>query len=499
MFCQVHALTKRIELDSAASAAELCEAEFRKVYFMASTVSKQDESFRRFALTGDPFKVLMSSCAPLALFQALQSIFKILDALMASHIGADAVSAVSALSQITLMITALGSGLAVGGSIKISEAYGRGDYDTVRQRVATVYALAVAVSVLVAVVLVPFAVPFLRLLQTPEELIATGADYFRVEILTLMINFFNTVYIAIERSRGHAKKILKINMVIIVVKLVLSAFFVYVMEWGLMMIAVATLAGQLLLLVYAVTNMRRDEGAFRFSTKNIRMQRQTVGPILNLSYPVSAEKVLFAAGKVVVNAMSGMYGGLTVGALGISNNIGGLTTSWHMGFTDGAAPLISQNRGAGRYKRTLEIYYRLLVIQVGIGVLGLGIVSQALPWLATIFAQSKNQFDQTFCDMIVDIHRFEMLGYITLGVNSATLALLLGYGYTKLTLLLNVARVFAYRVPVLWFLQNFTDMGAEAVGVTMMVSNICVGLTAVVVAIPVIRKIRRLAKEEEEK
>ena len=464
---------------------------------MASNVSKQDESFRQYALNGDPVKVLMTSCAPLALFQALQSIFKILDALMASHIGADAVSAVSALSQITLMITALGSGLAVGGSIKISEAYGRGDYETVRRRVATVYVMAVAVSVVVAAVLIPFAVPFLRLLQTPEELIVTGVDYFRVEILTLVINFFNTVYIAIERSRGHAKKILNINMVIILVKLALSAFFVYIMEAGLMMIAVATLVGQAILLVYAAFNMRRDEGAFRFSPRNIHLKKETVGPILNLSYPVSAEKVLFAAGKVIVNAMSGMYGGLTVGALGISNNIGGLTTSWHMGFTDGAAPLISQNRGAGKYQRTLQIYFRLLVVQMGIGVIGLLLVSQTLPWLATIFAQSKNQFDQTFCDMIVDIHRFEMLGYITLGINSATIALLLGYGYTKLTMLLNVARVFAYRVPVLWFLQNFTDMGAEAVGVTMMVSNICVGITAVVVAIPVIRKIRRLAKEEE--
>ena len=464
---------------------------------MASNVSKQDESFRQFALSGEPFRVLMSSCAPLALFQALQSIFKILDALMASHIGSDAVSAVSALSQITLMITALGSGLAVGGSIKISEAYGRGDYETVRRRVATVYVMAVAVSIVVAVILIPFAVPFLRLLQTPEELIVTGVGYFRVEILTLVINFFNTVYIAIERSRGHAKKILNINMVIIVVKLALSAFFVYVMEAGLMMIAVATLVGQVILLGYAVLNMRRDEGAFRVSPRNIHLKKETVGPILNLSYPVSAEKVLFAAGKVVVNAMSGMYGGLTVGALGISNNIGGLTTSWHMGFTDGAAPLISQNRGAGRYRRTLQIYFRLLVIQMAIGLIGLLLVNQTLPWLATVFAQSKNQFDQTFCDMIVDIHRFEMLGYITLGINSATIALLLGYGYTKLTMLLNVARVFAYRVPVLWFLQNFTDMGAEAVGVTMMVSNICVGITAVIVAIPVILKIRKLAREEE--
>lgn len=464
---------------------------------MASFVSKKDEAFRHFALEGAPMRVLLSTCAPLALFQALQSIFKILDAMMASHIGSDAVSAVSCLSQITLMITALGGGLAVGGCIKISEAYGRGDYEAVRHRVATVYAMAVAVSIVLAGVLIPFSVPFLRLLQTPEDLIAVGVGYFRIEILTLVINFFNTVYLAIERSRGHAKKILKLNMVIVVVKLSLSALFVYVLHGDLVTIAIATLAGQVLLLGYALWTMAGDEGAFRFSVKNIRMKKDTTVPILNLAYPVSAEKMLFAAGKVVVNSMSGLYGGLTVGALGISNNIGGLTTSWHIGFNDGAAPLISQNRGAGHYKRTLQIFWRLLIIDVAIGVVGLVLVGNFLPWIARIFAQSEAEFDQNFCDMIISIHKWEMLGYITLGVNAAVTALLLGYGYTKLTMLLNVARVFAFRVPVLWFLQNFTPMGAEAVGVTMMVSNVCVGVSAVIVAIPVVLKIQRLATQEE--
>ncbi len=464
---------------------------------MAMFVSKKDEAFRAYALNASALKVLLSTCAPLALFQALQSIFKILDAMMASHIGSDAVSAVACLNQITLMITALGSGLAVGGSIKISEAYGRGDYELVRKRVATVYALAVLVGVEIVVTLVPFAEPFLRLLNTPQELIDTGVGYFRVEILTLVVTFFNTVYIAIERSRGHAKKILTLNMCIIAVKLSLTALFVYVLNQGVTMIAVATLIGQCVTMVYALITMHRDEGAFRFSFRSIHMKRETVGPVMNLAYPVSAEKVLFAAGKVTVNSMSEMYGPLTVGALGISNNIGGLTTSWHMGFTDGAAPLISQNRGAGKYKRTLQIYVRLLIIDVLIGVLGILIVSNTLPWLADLFARSKENYDPNFRDMIVSIHQWEMLGYITLGVNSATLALLLGYGYTKLTLLLNVARVFAFRVPVLWAFQQFTTVGHEAVGMTMMISNVCVGLSAVIVVIPVLLKIRKLIREEE--
>ena len=109
-----------------------------------------------------------------------------------------------------------------------------------------------------------------------------------MEILTLVINFFNTVYLAIERSRGHAKKILKLNMVIVVVKLSLSALFVYGLQGDLVMLGVATLAGQALLLTYAIFSMTRDEGAFRFSVKNIRMKKDTTPPILNLAYPVAA-------------------------------------------------------------------------------------------------------------------------------------------------------------------------------------------------------------------
>ena len=85
-----------------------------------------------------------------------------------------------------------------------------------------------------------------------------------------------------------------------------------------------------------------------------------------------------------------------------------------------------------------------------------------------------------------------MLGYITLGVNSAVDALLLGYGYSKATMLLNVARVFVFRVPVLWFFQNFTGFGAEAVGMTMMVSNVLIGVTAACVAIPLVLKIQKM-------
>lgn len=458
--------------------------------------TKEDKAFREYALTAHPLRVLLMVCGPLAVYQALQQIFKILDMLMAAHVGSDAVSAVAVFSQITLMITAVGGGLAAGGCIKISEAYGQGDYELVQKRTSTLYALVVIAGLVLMAALVPFARPFLRLLRTPEELIAAGVGYFRVEILSLIAGFFNSVYIAVERSRGHSRRIMALNLLVIAVKLGLSALFIYALEGGVVMIAWATLLSQAVLLACAAAGMAQDEGVFRFSLSSVSPRGNTLLPILRLSYPVTAEKMLFAGGKVIVNSMSGRYGPLTAGALGVSNNIGGLTTNWHSGMLDGASAVISQNRGAGMRGRTVQLFYWLLAADVAIGVIGLAVVGPALPWIASVFAQSKSGLDQAFLNMIVGIHRWEMLGYVTLGVNSAVNALMLGCGYAKRTMLLNLARVFAFRIPVLWYLQNYTPMGPEAVGVTMMVSNIAVGIASVLAVLPVLRELRRGTEEE---
>jgi Na+-driven multidrug efflux pump len=206
--------------------------------------------------------------------------------------------------------------------------------------------------------------------------------------------------------------------------------------------------------------------------------------------------MLFAAGKVVINSMAGVYGPLTAGALGVSNNIGGLTTNWHSGMLDGASALISQNRGAKAYGRTRKIFWWLVLVDVLIGLIGLTVVSLCLNQIAAVFAQSKQQFDEGFRVMIVDIHRWEMLGYITLGIHSAVNALLLGYGMGKSALALNMARIFLFRIPVLWALQKWSGLGHEAVGVTMMVSNISTGVISILAAIPVLRHIRRKEREE---
>ena len=108
-----------------------------------------------------------------------------------------------------------------------------------------------------------------------------------------------------------------------------------------------------------------------------------------------------------------------------------------------------------------------------------------LDQISWLFAGSDAEFGK----MIASIYRYEALGAIPLGMNAAVMALLYGFGKPRITLFINFSRVFIFRVPVLWFLQQFTDYGSISVGIVMGVSNVSIGLTSIVIGIYEIRKI----------
>ncbi len=453
---------------------------------LKASLSQKDQVFREFSLSGNLWHVLLQVCLPLALYQSLNQIFKLLDTMMAAHISAEAVSAIAYLSQINFTLSAIGGGLAMGASLKISSAYGAGDYDLVQARVSSLFGLCFLLSGGI-LLLLPFTSSFLAFAQTPPELIAMGSTYFKVELIGLILVFINNVYMAIERARGHSSRILYLNLLVILTKLGLTAYFVYVLHSDITLIAVATLLSQLIITVVAFFTLRQKGTAFHFSFKKITFKGPVTWPMLLLSFPVIVEKIAFSLGKVVVNSMSTTYGTLTVGALGLSNNISGLTTNPQCGFQEGAAAIISQNLGANKPYRALEAFYKVLIINTLIGCVGSLFTYLFISPLSFLFAGG----DSSFAQLIAKVYSYEAIGNIPLGVHAAVMALLYGFGYTKLTLLINFARVFIFRIPVLWYLQQFTTLGSESVGIVMFVSNLLTGIVSLLIALGVIYKLKK--------
>lgn len=456
-------------------------------------INYKDQQYRIRALEGNMIKALFALCYPLALFQFFSQIFSILDTLMASHISSKAVSVVSYMVQMNHLMAAIGGGLATSMGIIISQNYGEGRYDELKKNLSTILSISFFFSILM-LVLSPFTNVLLKILNTPSIFIEEGSLYFSVILIGMAFNFFNMIYIAIERARGNSKRILTLNMIVIITKLVLSAIFVYIFDFGITMIAFATLLSYLLLFTLAFKRCFIKNDAFTFSFKAIRYDKKTLRSIFRLAIPSMLEKMAFSYGKALVNQMSAGYGTTVVGAAGISNNMSGLLTGLQNGFQDGGAALISQNMGGGKKERAEKLFIRLLIIEVIIGFIGILIYMViALP-ISRIFAHWKGGYSPEFQMQILTIFRYELIGCLCLSFAYASIGFLLGLGKPKLTLLINFMRIFVFRIPVIYYLSNHTDLKTEAVGITMMISNTLTGLFALSVALICYLKLKKERK-----
>ena len=443
----------------------------------------KDEAFRQRSLNGNMLSLVIYTGAPLAIYQGLSQLFKIFDTVTAAHISAESVSAVAYLSQLIALLSAISGGLSVSAGIQISSAFGEGKYDMVKKRVSTVYLTAAGFAVCMLCIILPLTIPFLKLAGTLDVLIKAGALYFYIEIFTMAVSFINNIYIAVERSRGNTSRILWLNMLVLISKLILTAMFVYIFNGGLHMIAIATLLSQSILLIFAIYNSLEKESIFSFDLKFISFRKNVVNDMYLLSIPVVAEKIFFSLGKTLINSMSTVYGALMVGALGVSNTLGGITTSPQNGFQDGSSAIISQNFGAGKYRRVISAFYNTAFVNTAMGFIICISTLLGLDFLSNIFAGG----DIHFAKMIREVYRYEAIGSLFLGINAAVMSLLYGLGKTKITMLLNVSRVFVFRIPVLYFLQNFTNFKDASIGVVMMVSNVSITVMSVIVICFVIR------------
>jgi Na+-driven multidrug efflux pump len=453
----------------------------------APKLSQKEEQLRNFILNGSPLLVTLKLGIPIALFQGLNQLFRIFDSFIASQINATAASTVTYFSQINLIISGIGFGWAAGTSLKISHAYGVGDYKLVKERVSSVLASTLIACFAVILILSPLITPFLHMTNTPQEFIYMGRNFFFIDLIGTLVAILNGVYIAIERARGNSKRILYLNVSATVVKFTLTIVSVSILGQGVTFIALSTLASQLVILAIAIFYMSRKNEVFSFSLKSVSLRRRTLNPLFFFSFPIMVERSAFHAGKVIVNFMLTGYGALAVGALGISNLVCGVTTLPQNGFQESTAAVISQNLGADNIRRTFDAFLSMLIVTLTFS-LAFFLPSYFFAYGITgIFAPT----DPYFHNILLSIYRYDIWSIFPLAVSTSIVALLYGFGYTKSTLLISFCRIFLFRIPLLWYLQNHTNLGSESAGIVMISSNVLAAILSVCMAVIYIPRISK--------
>lgn len=449
----------------------------------SADLSESEALFREEALHGDIFHIILKTCIPLVIYECVTLVFALFDTAISAYLGEDCVSTTAYISQITFLIGSVGLGLSVGCSIILGNYCGSGQFKKMKQTISTSYFICALFSLpFLSILINPSAI--LRLLGATENIICIGYNYFRIELIAKVFSYFTALYLVIERTRGNTRRIMVLNIAIIIIKLSLSALFVFIMGKGLVSLAIASLTSIIILFIGSIFFLR-NSATFSFSISEITFEKDIFAAIIKTSLPIIFEQVSLYAGKIIINSMSISYGELAVGALGVSNNLGGIGVSPQMGIQEGSISIISQNVGAGNAQRVHRIFRAVLLIMIASSLISLTLVVLFFDKLIGVYSTGNYAFGE----LIAIIYRYEMLGFIPLGISSAICSLLYAYKKTIATFIINLSRVFLLRIPVLYFLQHFTTLGIKSLGIVMLTSNGGILLISIIIAQIYLKKV----------
>lgn len=440
-------------------------------------------------MNGNPMAVVLNISLPLMALGAFSYISSIIDTVVVSATDNSAVSSVVMITQIKQLISALGAGFATGSSIIVSRLIGRGEYDKAKKAANTTLEVFFGLAVLIIAVIEVFAVGILKLGRLDDDMIAIGIGYFRVQIVSIGVGLFNQVFMGLEKARGAMKNITLINIMSMALKLMFTIVFVNVLHLGTAWVAGGTLCADISVTIYALVNLVRKNYLFKFNPKNVMFSADFFKPLCSLSIPVSLGKFVFSMGKVIVNGLAVDYGSDAPGALGISNQISGSVTHLTTYSEDSESSIISYNLSQRYYSRMIKVFFCTLTVNLIITTVGFILLTVFSAPISMFFAGDGGAEK---AELIEKIFSYERVGIIALGVNSAVNGLIYGLGYTKLSMICNLSRLFAFRIPSMLIMINcFPDMGAESLGIAMLISNVGIGLMSVVIGTVCLIKIKQ--------
>lgn len=307
---------------------------------------------------------------PLVVEQLLSITLGMADVIMVATLGEAAVSGVSLVDNINILINNIFAALATGGAVVCAQYIGRRDEKmvslTARQ---LMYAVTAAAAVLMCAGLV-FRYPLLSFVfgDIDTEVMDSAQRYFFVTLFSLPgIALYNGCA-ALFRAQGNSKVSMFIALLVNILNIGGNALLVFGLGWHVEGVAVPTLAARTAAALVLLALLYRDKpyrGApaidihglckFEFDLKIIRH-------ILAIGIPNGLENSMFQIGKIVVLTLIASFGTTAIAANAAANTVASLETLPGAAIGLAMLTVVGQCLGAGRPEEAAYFARRLLVI-----------------------------------------------------------------------------------------------------------------------------------------
>lgn len=404
-----------------------------------------------------------------------------------------------------MTVVALALAVMIGDSCCafVSICLGSGRQEDAHKSIGSAVILCVLTSVAVTAVYLIFQDPIITLFggRVNEETFRCAKEYFFWITLGIPFYMFGQAMNPIIRSDGSPRFAMAATLVGAFANIILDPICIYVLRWGMMGAAVATVAGQIITAALSVWYLCHMKVAKLHKT-SFRFHWNLARHYLPLGMCSFLSQISLVAAMMAINNMIQKYGALDavfgqpeyaqipMAVVGIVMKFFQIVISIAVGMAAGCIPIVGYNVGAGRRDRAKTLLTDLLSAEFLVGLVALLIVEVMPRKLIAIFGAANESVYYT--QFAVKAFRIYLCLMPLATVNKATFIYLQSLGKALTSTVLSMVREVLFGVGFALLLPRF--FGMDGVLYSMPVSD----LLTFVISIVVIRSTYKQLSTKEE-
>ena len=310
-------------------------------------------------------RMIRNLLVPVVLEQILNSIMGTADTMMVSNVGSAALSAVSLVDSINILLIQAFSALAAGGAIVCAQYIGQKNYEKANMSARQVLFIITAISVAVSAVYLIFQKPLLRFIfgAVEADVMRASETYFFFTALSFPFIAAYDSAASIFRAQENTKGPMTISMISNVMNIGGNAILIWVFHLGVAGAALSTLVSRIFCAVVVLYQLRKDRQPIVVRDYlKIRPDWGMIKRILGLGIPSGVENSMFQLGKLAIQSTVSTLGTTAIAAQAMTNILENLNGIAAIGVGVGLMTIVGQCLGAGRKDEAVYYIKKLCVI-----------------------------------------------------------------------------------------------------------------------------------------
>lgn len=404
-------------------------------------------------------KLIVTMSLPIMISMLVQALYNVVDSVFVARIDEYALTAVSMAFPIQNLMIAVSVGTAVGVNALLARYLGAKDYEKVNKIAENAVFLAIMSYLVFLLVGLFLAEPFYRSQTDIEEIVQYGRQYISICCCLSFGVFIQIMFERLLQATGKTVYTMCTQGVGALTNIILDPILIFGMfglpRMGVAGAAAATVAGQMVAAVLAVSLNHLKNKEVRIQMKGFRPNPEIIGQIYEIGLPAIVMQAIGSAMNYGMNRILIAFSSTATAVFGVYFKLQSFVFMPVFGLNNGLVPIAAYNYGARKPERItkaikLSITYGVCIMLAGF------VVFQLFPGaLLGIFSASDDMLAIGIPALRIISISFLIAGF---SVVASSVFQALGHGF--LSLAVSVLRQLIVLLPAAFILAKVGGLGA---------------------------------------